>query len=245
MEKTKKVLKIVGNVFLWLFVAFALFITVLAFAAQSNQNGIPSIGGKAMLTVATDSMADTFNAGDLIVCKVLSEEQAKKLEKGDVITFKARIDVNGDGIPDDVLNSHRITEVIGEDAFGVVRYRTKGDNNQIEDTAEVASSAILAKWTGTRLRGIGKVLSFLQTPTGFLVVIVLPLLLFFAYEVFRFVRALLAVKNAGKRQITAADEELIKQRAVEEYLRQQAAAQAADQPAEQTEPAEQEQKPEE
>lgn len=47
------------------------------------------------------------------------------------------------------------------------------------------------------------------------------MLLFFGYEVYAFIRMVLKMKNAGKKMISAADEELIKQRAIEEYLRQQ------------------------
>ena len=36
-----------------------------------------------------------------------------------------------------------------------------------------------------------------------------------------FIKTLLTVKNEGKKVITAEDEELIKQRAIEEYLRRQ------------------------
>ena len=49
----------------------------------------------------------------------------------------------------------------------------------------------------------------------------MPLFLFFAYELFVFIKTLLTVKNEGKKVITAEDEELIKQRAIEEYLRRQ------------------------
>lgn len=49
----------------------------------------------------------------------------------------------------------------------------------------------------------------------------MPLVIFFGYEVYVFVKTVLSVKNEGKKVITAADEELIKQRAIEEYLRSQ------------------------
>ena len=43
-----------------------------------------------------------------------------------------------------------------------------------------------------------------------------------------FIRTVLQVKNADKKVITAADEELIRQRAIEEYLKQQAAQNGTD-----------------
>ena len=50
----KKVLRIVGNVLIWIFIIFAALTTVLAFAAQSNADGIPAIAGRAILTVQSD-----------------------------------------------------------------------------------------------------------------------------------------------------------------------------------------------
>lgn len=214
--KTKKVLNTILNVVLWLFVAFAAFTTVIAIAASSNADDVPQIGGKCLLSVESDSMYPTFKKYDLIISKTLSSDEKLQLEVGDVITFRA--DLNSDGTTE--LNTHRIVSVSGEGDS--ITFTTKGDNNDQSDGASVSLSAVVAKWTGTRIPLVGGMISFLQKPVGFLCVIVLPLALLFCYQIFVFVRTVLAVKNDGKRQITAADEEMIKQRAVEEYLRQQA-----------------------
>ncbi len=219
--KTIKTLKIIGNVLLWLFVAFAILMTVFALAAQSSSTGVPTLGGKMFLTVQSPSMEPAFSTGDLILGQELSAEEKAGLKVGDVITY--RTDLNGDGKAEE-LNTHRIVSVREEN--GYVYYKTKGDNNPVEDNGEVSYADVVAKWTGTRLSGIGSVINFLQSPKGFLIVIVLPMVLFFLYELYVFIRTLLEVKNRGKKQITEADEELIKQRAVEEYLRQQAEAAA-------------------
>ena len=47
-------------------------------------------------------------------------------------------------------------------------------------------------------------------------------MLFFVYQLVMFIRTLISVRNDGKKVITVADEELIKQKAIEEYLRRQA-----------------------
>ena len=233
----KKVLKITGNVVIWLIVAFAVVTTIFAFAARNGENGLPTIGKKCYLTVQSPSMEPAFKQGDLIICRSLAgTRDGFALKEGDVITFRTII--NGES----ALNTHRINEVI-DLGGGSVQYRTKGDNNSMEDTRLVSPSDVVAVWTGHKLAGVGKMVNFLQTRLGFGLCIVLPMLLFFVYEVYRFIVAMIAVKNTGKKQITAADEELIKQKAVEEYLRQQAAAngeQAGEAPAEEAPPAEQE-----
>ena len=224
-SNVKKVLGIIGNVLVWVFVVFAVVVTVLAFAAQANADGIPSIGGKAILTIQTPSMEPTFNVGDIVIGTKLSPEQMQTLKVGDIITYAAG-DLNGDGVRD--LNTHRIIEVVTAEN-GEVSYRTKGDGNQLQDMTLVDWQYVICKCTEKdRIPALGSVLNFLQQPTGFLVVIVLPLVLFFVYELVMFFRKLYEVKNAGKKQISAADEELIRQRAVEEYIRQQQAKKDAE-----------------
>ena len=231
-SNAKKVLGIIGNVLVWIFVVFAVVVTVLAFAAQANADGIPSIGGKAILTVQTPSMEPTFKVGDIIIGTKLSTEEMRELKVGDIITYAAG-DLDGDGVRD--LNTHRIVEVItGEN--GEVSYRTKGDGNAVADGTPVSWQYVICKCAEKdRIPALGSVLNFLQQPTGFLVVVVLPLVLFFVYELVVFFRKLYEVKNSGKKQITAADEELIRQRAVEEYIRQQQEQKAAAESAEATE----------
>ena len=104
----KKALKIVGNVILWLFVAFAAITMVFSLSAAANNDGVPSIFGKSLITIQSDSMNPTFKKGDLIFDDTLSGVEKMTLEIDDVITFKA--DLDGDG--KDELNTHRIIDIV-------------------------------------------------------------------------------------------------------------------------------------
>ena len=233
-SKTKKIIDIVVNVVLWLFVIFSIFVTVVAVSVDKDGENVPIVGGKCYLTVLSSSMegkkpADVaadkpsgFNKGDLIVAKYIGKDlDAKtKLGIGDVISF--RFDVNNDGkIDKGELNTHRIVDLVKDGEGNVTGYITKGDNNLTNDANPVYFGDIVAVYSGRRLAGIGNVLTFLSSKLGFALCIILPLFLFFAYELFVFIKTLLTVKNEGKKVITAEDEELIKQRAIEEYLRRQ------------------------
>lgn len=234
-EKTKSVGKTIVNVILWIFLIFALIMTIFAFMAQANADGIPKIGDKCILTVETDSMKgpNGFPAGSMIISRALeTDDEKRNLEVDQVITFLVDLTPD-DGIDNKVLNTHRIISK-DIDAYGRIVYKTKGDNNVIADTYDVRYDSVKAIWEGKSIPGIGAVIAFLQSSTGFLVCIVIPLFLFFVYELYVFITVLMKVKNKGKKQITAADEELIKQRAVEEYLKQKSAeaAGAAAAPAE-------------
>ena len=180
-----------------------------------------SMEGKKPDGIAADKPSG-FNKGDLIVAKYIGKdaEAKSKLGIGDVISF--RFDVNNDGkIDKGELNTHRIVDLVKDGEGNLTGYITKGDNNLTNDANPVYFGDIVAVYSGRRLAGIGNVLTFLSSKLGFALCIILPLFLFFAYELFVFFKTLLTVKNEGKKVITAEDEELIKQRAIEEYLRRQ------------------------
>lgn len=220
--KNKKVLKIILNVFIWIFVAFSAFMTVLSLAASTSPDGIPSLAGNAFMTVASDSMEDTIMTGDLIIAKKLTDEQKQQLEVEDIITFYK--DLDGDG--NEEINTHRIIEIVYNADGTVDGYKTKGDHNQLDDPGQVMWQFVIAEWTGTRFPFVGGFIGFIQKPTGFLCCIVLPLIVFFLYELFIFIKALLAVKTApaeaGAAVITAAKEEEIRQKAIDDYLKAEA-----------------------
>jgi signal peptidase len=220
--KTKKVLAIVGNAVLWLFVIFAVLITAMVLSSTNNENGVASFSGKSFINIKTNSMSPTIKAGDMAIVELLTDQQKTQCKVGDVITYYTDLDGNGT----QELNTHRVAEVYEEN--GCVYYKTRGDNgdgdnNQsteaLIDKNPVVFSDVIGKWTGTKLNGMGNVMSFLQSSVGFMCVIVLPLVLFFLFELVRFIRTLLKVKSKGN--ISIEEKEEIKKRAIEEYLRQQ------------------------
>lgn len=237
MKKTQKILKIVLNIFIWIFVAFSAFMTILSLTASSSKDGIPSLSGTAFLTVSSDSMKGTFDEGDLILVKKLTEEDKQNLKKDDVITFRADLDGNGT----EELNTHRIIEVNYYPDGTLMSYTTMGDNNPTRDDNPVDWQFVVGKWNkearddGVAIPFVGGVISFIQKPTGFLVAIVLPLVIFFLYEVYVFIKAVFAVKGekASKTQAaeSAAHDEAVKQAAIAEYLAAQEAAKAAEEAA--------------
>lgn len=247
MENTNKkspakVAGIVLNIVLWLFVALCVAVTVVAFSASGNANGIPVVGGRCFLNVQSGSMdaqkpaevasdkPDGFPTGAMIVGDYIAEngDALDALEVGDIVTFRWDIDGNGRHEPGE-YNTHRIVSVERDAAGALVRVRTQGDNPTYSHglTETVDRSAILARYTGTKFPGIGTVLTFLSTQLGFGLCILLPMFLFFVYEAVCFARAVIQVRNTGKKVITAEDEARIRQAAVEEYLRRQKEAEAA------------------
>lgn len=205
----KKALKIIGNVLVWILLIFALLITIVVFSSDRN-GGVANLFGFMPMTVETGSMEPTFYEDDLIIVKEVDDIYS--LKEGDVITFWTIIDGQR------VKNTHRIVKV--NELENTRTFVTRGDNNTADDTDTAKAGDIIGKWTETRIPGFGKVMRFLQTRTGFFICIILPMAIFFLYELYRFIATLIEIR---KPRLTETDEEEIKRRAIEEYLASQKA----------------------
>ena len=211
----KKVVGIVINVILWLFVVFAALTTVVVFTGTSN-NGVGNLFGYMPFSIQTQSMEPTIKAGDVVIGK---EVDFNTLKEGDIITYWTTVDEQK------ILNTHRITKVIANGKVSVPAFNTKGDNNQIEDEYTVAAADIVAKYN-SKISGLGKAVDLLETQKGFFICIVLPLILFFLYKLYHFIKVLVTVKQE-KAGLSKEDEEELKKKAVEEYLAKQKEEQEA------------------
>lgn len=217
MKKTlKRILNVIIDVIVMLIMIVSVFIVVLSLTSKSS--GVPNILGIAPLSVQSDSMEDTFTTGDLLLSQV-TNDPGETYEVGDIVTFP--IEINGES----VLNTHRIVEVIEDD--NITYYRTQGDNkntNPEPDADLQTASTIVAKYTGTKIPGLGNVLSFIRTQLGFFLCVLLPMIIFFVYEAVRVVMNIIAYNNEkaiNNAQAAVQNSELTeeqKQKAIEEYL---------------------------
>jgi signal peptidase len=179
----KKILNIIVNVILVIAIVLAAVCSYVSFVSTSG-SGVPSIFGIRPFTVQSDSMYPELKPGDLIIDTAVKEPA--KLKVGDIITYWTIID------GERVLNTHRITGIYDG---GTYRYfETKGDRNTIADPITVHESEVVGQYK-FRIGGVGKVLDYLQTSTGFLLIIVLPVLLFFIFHLVQFFRVLFEYQN--------------------------------------------------
>ena len=183
MKAIKNVITVLLSVVLWAIILLMALFTFTTLATR-NENSVARLAGFTPLIVQSDSMAPTFYAGDMIVIK---ECKPSKLKEGDIITFHTIIN------NEYALNTHRIAEIR---VNGDVRsYVTKGDNNAVEDTHVISDGDIVGLYIG-KVAGLGKVMTFLSSSTGFLLVIVMPMLLFFIYQVYHLVMVSINLKKA-------------------------------------------------
>lgn len=184
MKALKKVGTIVISVLLWIIILVAALYAFTTMATRDNQN-VSSLFGYTPLVVKTNSMSPTFDAGDLIFIRKCDPDT---LKEGDIICFHTIIE------NEYALNTHRIEKI--EESNGLRSYTTMGDNNKgIADSHVISNGDIVGKYTG-HLKKAGTVMDFLSSSTGFLLVIVLPMLLFFIYQVYHLIMISIQLKKA-------------------------------------------------
>ena len=183
----KRVFNTIINVVLVLAIALAALCTYTSYVASSG-NGVPSVLGVRMFSIQTESMYPTLLPGDLIFDTAVKD--ADELRPGDIITYWTVI--NGER----ALNTHRIEQVY--DGGGYMIFATKGDNNTSADPLTVHESEVVGKYS-FRVESLGKVFDYLQTSTGFLIVVVVPVFLFFLFHLVQFFRVLFEYQNVKNR----------------------------------------------
>ena len=185
--KKHKIISTIVNVILVIAIVIAATAPYTSYVSTSG-NGVPTVLGLRVFSIQTDSMYPTLNPGDLIIDKAVKD--SSQLQVGDIITYWTVI--NGER----VLNTHRISQIY--DGGGHLIFETKGDNNSISDSLTVHESEVVGIYS-SRIAGVGKVFDYLQTSTGFLIVVVVPVFLFFLYYLIQFFRVLFEYQNVKNR----------------------------------------------
>ena len=183
MQAVKKAASIVLSVIMWIIILVAALYAFTTLATRED-GSVSDIAGFTPLAVQSESMSPTFNKGDLIF---IQKCDTSKLEVGDIVTFHTIID------NEYALNTHRIESI--DELNGMRSFTTKGDNNDVADTHVISDGDIVGKYLFA-IPQMGKVMDFLSSSMGFLIVIVLPMLLFFIYQVYHLVVVGMNLKRA-------------------------------------------------
>lgn len=175
-EKTTtwhKVLTVIGTV-LCIILTPILIINCILIVKSYTSDEVPNVAGTLPLIVLTDSMYPLIESGDLIICHTAEPEQ---IQVGDVIAY---FDPAGNG---STIVTHRVMEVTEQG--GQIAWRTKGDNNNVEDRLLVTGDKLVAIYEDTRIPGFGNVALFMQTTPGLIVCVVCPIVLLVGYDMIR------------------------------------------------------------
>ena len=237
----KKVGHILSNALVALILIFSIIMTVAVLSTTKSDSKLPNLFGKAIFNVETDSMlsADGFDAGSLILVDLVEHTPDEKViyKVGDVVTFWRYYE------DQKYLETHRIVEDTYANQSEVVDgvwihgdtpyYVTKGDNTpdiDLQQNLEIdylTNDRIVAVWTGTAIPHLGTVMGFLQSQLGFMLCVVVPTAIFFFFELFKFISALMENKKQKALEAVKNAEDEIKQKVVAEMLAKQEAEKAA------------------
>ena len=201
----KKIFNVIFYAFIAIIVIFAILMTVMSLSSK-NQQGLNEIFGYYVQTVESESMTGTFEKGDIIICKKVD---TNTLQKDDIISFYYIVQNQK------IVVTHRIKDVKIND-IGVKYFITQGDAKENIVREEVFAGDVIAKYTGKKITGMGKVANFIKSKTGFLICIVLPLFLFLFWQVYSFIKTLIDIKQVNyqdevNNQAKALAAEMLKQ----------------------------------
>ena len=210
-------------------VLFSIIISISSITTKAN-NGVPNLFGYTPFSVQTDSMHPTINKGDYIF---IEKCDANALEVGDIVTYFTIIEGQR------VINTHRIVNVYNNN--DIIEYQTQGDNKETNpepDKLLLSPGDVIGKYDGSKIPVLGAGIDFLSTRLGFFLVILLPVLLFTIYQIYKLVAIILynhKVDMVNSANEATSDE--VKEAIIAEYLAKQKEAESAKE-AEKTEDAE-------
>lgn len=156
-QKRELTIKNVINIIIYIIILPLLVYNILVIVqAVINPNKTPSFLGIKSYVIISGSMQPNLDIGDVVVVKDYNEE---KPQKGDIISFR-----QGHSVV-----THRINEIIEKD--GVATYKTKGDNNNIEDSETIKYENIEGKVIKV-IPKIGKIILTLKNKTIIIAIMV-------------------------------------------------------------------------
>lgn len=235
--KTRKILSIVLDVILYLFLALSLFMLVITLSSKNSKDGAISLFGYEMRIVASSSMELSEYSPDVSGYKIkdikvksmvfverIPEDEAKaaewysKLAVGDVLTFRYFIGSSQETI------THRITD-ISSTANGYI-IKLQGDNRTEGSTVSTqtiyTSSAdypsqnevynyVIGKVVGNST-ALGYMMYSVKQPVGTALIIIVPCSIIIIWQIIRIVNYL----NEERKKKTAAALEEANKKAAEE-----------------------------
>lgn len=184
----QKIPSIVGIIICVLLAPILIMNLTIIVKSYINPDIVPDFFGIKPFVVLTGSMEPAIYGGDLVITKTVDPAQ---LKAGDIIAYKS-----GNSVI-----THRIKEISGG------AFIMQGDANNATDESPV----VYAQVEGIYLFKIGKlgnVAMLMQTPTGMLIFVGIPLCAFIAYDIIR--RRLAEQKEKAKENEAQVEIERLK-----------------------------------
>lgn len=222
MKALKKIGTVLADVLIILVFVISVILVIANLSVDKENGGQPNVFGYVISSVQSDSMSGTFEKGALVVGKLVNEDTV--IQKDDIISFRQK--VNGVQI----INTHRVVDI---DTSGVrTLYQTQGDNREVcpipdndwKSIGDVTSVYLF------HVPVVGGFIDFLKKPIGFIICLVLPMLAFIGYQIYKLISIYLQAKKAEMLQEAKEGvSEDAKDAIIKEYLEKLKAEEAAKQ----------------
>ena len=175
----KKFLKILGGI---LFIPYIVIVIVVTICLLNyNKYGVTELGNRTLIIVKDDALNPTYQKGDLLI---VEKKDNDSILKDDFIFFYEQDKESKTVIINlaKVLNSRKVT--------------SKETTFTIEGNYEYSSEYVIGAVKDTKVyHTLGSILGILESRWVFLLVIILPILFIFLYELYEFI---LEVKRSLK-----------------------------------------------
>lgn len=211
MKTFKKIASIALDIIVVLVFIVAVLLVVANITADREKGEQPNVFGYVINSVQSESMSGTFEKGALVVGKIPGDNTV--IEKEDIISFRQK--VNGVTI----INTHRVVDV--DNSMSLPLYQTQGDNREVcpapdDEWKTIYDVTAVYKF---HIPAVGGFIDFLKKPLGFVLCLVLPMLAFIAWQVYKLISIYIQSK---KEQMLAEAKEGVSDEAkdaiIKEYL---------------------------
>ena len=160
----KKILKIVRNLVILLYAVVAIFVTISLLSY--NEYKVTEFGRYSLIIADSNKLDAGYQEGDLIIVN-----REAPIEKGDKVFFHNTFD--------------RTMEVSIEKVSDIEVVTETQKTFTLQDDKKISSDYVIGvSKDNTTFPKVGMILSVLQSQWGFLLLVVLPALLAFLYEIF-------------------------------------------------------------
>ena len=193
-SKAKKAINIIILIIQVLIMIACVVFSVFIIINNSKKEDGSLRNGLNLMPVLSESMQgdakDSFNKGDMIFVKSLTDKEKEELQIGQIVTF---VQVQDESY---YYISHRIIDKVYNESMGEWRLITQGDYAKVispNSKENLGFKDVQGVYIG-KLPKVGNVITFLQKPVAFFFIIMAPLILLLVYNIFVIVKGSMANK---------------------------------------------------
>lgn len=183
-QRIHTIIRVISAILYILLIPMIIFNFTLIIKSFIYPNETPDFFGYKSFVIVSGSMEPTIMTGDAIVVKEVTQDEIKT---NDIISF----------LQGETIVTHRVIEEIQES--GVKKYKTKGDNNHLEDREKVCYEQIEGKYQ-FKIRQFGIVTEILKSKITLIILILLIIFMHYYNQKMKYKRQIRKEKRRHYRE---------------------------------------------